>query len=121
VGEGRHLQQSAFLPQGNVPICRGAGLRRREWPSCAACKALKSDSEVHDAFLTFDEYERLKAIAGQKRVGKRSTLFNDRREWMMLACNSGLRPGEQAMLEFPDIDLVHGFIHVQAKPDRLSH
>jgi len=39
----------------------------------------------------------------------------------MLACNSGLRPGEQAMLEFSDVDLVHGFIHVQAKPDLGFH
>ena len=35
----------------------------------------------------------------------------------MLACNSGLRPREQAMLEFSDLDLVHEFIHVQTKPD----
>lgn len=39
----------------------------------------------------------------------------------MVACNSGLRPGEQAMLEFPDIDLVHGFIHLQATPDLGFH
>ena len=39
----------------------------------------------------------------------------------MLACNSGLRPGEQAVLEFSDVDLVHGFIHVQAKPDLGFH
>jgi len=84
-------------------------------------KLLKSDSEVHDAFITFDEYQQLKATAGQKRLAARSTLFNDRLEWLMLACNSGLRPGEQAMLEFSDVDLVHGFIHVQAKPDLGFH
>ena len=84
-------------------------------------KLLKSDSEVHDAFLTFEEYELLKARASAKRPGVRSTLFGNRIEWIMLACNSGLRPGEQAMLEFSDVDLVHGFIHVQPKPDLGFH
>ena len=84
-------------------------------------KLLKSDSEVHDAFLKWDDYERLKAQAGKKRPGMRSTLFGNCAEWLMLACNSGLRPGEQAMLEFSDVDLVHGFIHVQAKPDLGFH
>jgi site-specific recombinase XerD len=84
-------------------------------------KLLKSDSEVHDAFLTFEQYERLKAKACEKRLGVRPTLFAQRIEWLMLACNSGLRPGEQAMLEFSDVDLVHGFIHVQAKPDLGFH
>jgi integrase-like protein len=53
--------------------------------------------------------------------GVRPTLFAHRIEWLTLACNSGLRPGEQAMLEFSDIDLFHGFIHVQAKPDLGFH
>jgi hypothetical protein len=53
--------------------------------------------------------------------GGRSTLFGNRIEWLMLECNSGLRPGEQAMLEFSDIDLVHGFIHVPQKPDLGFH
>jgi site-specific recombinase XerD len=75
-------------------------------------KLLKSDSEVHDAFLTWEQYERLKAVAQQERPGKRSTRFSDRLEWLMFACNSGLRPGEQCLLELADIDLVHGFIHV---------
>ena len=51
----------------------------------------------------------------------RPTLFGNCAEWLMLACNSGLRPGEQAVLEFSDVDLVHGFIHVQAKPDLGFH
>jgi site-specific recombinase XerD len=84
-------------------------------------KLLKSDSEVHDAFLTFEQYEALKAKARERRPGVRPTLFAHRLEWLMLACNSGLRPGEQAMLEFSDVDLVHGFIHVQAKPDLGFH
>ena len=63
----------------------------------------------------------LKARAREKRPGLRVTLFANRLEWLMLACNSGLRPGEQAMLEFSDVDLVHGFIHVQAKPDLEFH
>jgi site-specific recombinase XerD len=84
-------------------------------------KLLKSDSEVHDAFLTFDQYEQLKSKACEKRLGVRPTLFAHRIEWLMLACNSGLRPGEQARLEFSDVDLVHGFIHVQAKPDLEFH
>jgi integrase len=84
-------------------------------------KLLKSDSEVHDAFLTVEQYESLKAQAGETRPGMRPTLFGNRIEWLMLACNSGLRPGEQTMLEFSDIDLVHGFIHVQAKPDLGFH
>lgn len=80
-------------------------------------KLLTSDSEVHGAFLTFDQYDRLKAKAREKRPGVRPTLFAHWLEWLMLACNSGLRPREQAMLEFSDVDLVHEFIHVQAKPD----
>jgi integrase len=84
-------------------------------------KLLRSDSEVHDAFLTFEEYELLKARASEKRPGVRSTLFGNRIEWIMLACNSGLRPGEQAMLEFSDVDLVRVFIHVQPKLDLGFH
>ena len=84
-------------------------------------KLLKSDSEVHDAFIVFEEYERLKACAMEKRPGLRPSLFSNRIEWLLLACNSGLRPGEQAMLEFSDVDLVHGFIHVQPKPDLGFH
>ena len=51
----------------------------------------------------------------------RPTLFGNRVEWLMLECNSGLRPGEQAMLKFSAVDLVHGFIHVQGKPDLGFH
>jgi len=36
-------------------------------------KLLKSDSEVHDAFLKWEDYERLKAQAGKKRSGMRPT------------------------------------------------
>ena len=46
----------------------------------------------------------------------RSTLFNDRWEWITLACNTGLRPGELRFLEFSDIDLQHGFVRIQSKP-----
>jgi site-specific recombinase XerD len=95
-------------------IAEGASPARR-------VKLLKSDSEVHDAFITFDQYEQLKAKAREKRIGERPTLFVNRLEWLQLACNSGLRPGEQTMLEFSDVDLVHGFIHVQAKPDLGFH
>ena len=93
-----------------------------EGASPARCvKLSRSDSEVHDAFLNWEKYERLKAEAGKRRSGVRPTLFHNRVEWLMLACKSGLRPGEQAMLEFSDVDLVHGFIHVQAKPDLGFH
>jgi len=74
-------------------VAEGGSVARR-------VKLLKSDSEVHDAFLTFEEYERLKARAREKRPGERPTLFCNRIEWLMLPCNTGLRPGEQAMLEF---------------------
>jgi site-specific recombinase XerD len=51
----------------------------------------------------------------------RPTLFGNRIEWLMLACNSRVRHGEQAVLESSDVDLVHSFIHVQAKPDLGFH
>jgi len=70
---------------------------------------------------TFEQDERLKAASRRERPGMRPTLFGDRLEWLMLACDSGMRPGEQTMLEFLDIDLVHGFILVQAKPDLGFH
>jgi integrase len=34
----------------------------------------------------------------------------------MLACHTGLRPGEQATLEFSDIGLIHGFLTIRQKP-----
>jgi site-specific recombinase XerD len=95
-------------------VAEGASPARR-------VRLLKSDSEVHDAFLRWEEYERLKVQAGEKRPGLRPALFGNRVEWLMLACNSGLRPSEQAMLQFSDVDLVHGYIHVQAKPDLGFH
>jgi hypothetical protein len=36
-------------------------------------RLLKSDSEVHDAFLSFEQYERIKAEAREKRPGPRWT------------------------------------------------
>ena len=95
-------------------VAEGASPARR-------VKLLKSDSEVHDAFLTFEQYELVKTKAKERRLGERKTLFANRLEWLVLACNTGLRPGEQTMLEFSDIDLVHGFIHVQGKPDLGFH
>ena len=95
-------------------VAEGANPARR-------VKLLKSDSEVHDAFLTFEQYELLKTKAKEKRLGERKTLFGNRLEWLVLACNTGLRPGEQTMLEFSDIDVVHGFIQVQGKPDLGFH
>ena len=79
-------------------------------------KLLQSDSIVRDRFLTHQEYEILLAKAHDDREGLRSTLFNDRREWISLACNTGLRPGEQRFLEFGDIDLRHDFLRIQSKP-----
>lgn len=79
-------------------------------------KLLQSDSIVRDRFLTHQEYEILLAKAHDDREGLRSTLFNDRREWISLACNAGLRPGEQRFLEFGDIDLRHDFLRIQSKP-----
>jgi integrase len=79
-------------------------------------KLLQSDSIVHDRFLAYDEYLLLLAKAREERDGLRSTLFNDRREWILLACNTGLRPGEQRLLEFSDVDLQHGFLRIQSKP-----
>ena len=79
-------------------------------------KLLQSDSIVHDRFLASYEYQLLLSKAQEKRDGLRSTLFNDRREWIMLACNTGLRPGEQRFLEFGDINLEHGFLRIQSKP-----
>jgi site-specific recombinase XerD len=79
-------------------------------------KLLQSDSIVHDRFLTYQEYLTLVAKAKEERSGVRSTLFNDRWEWVVLACNTGMRPGEQRVLEFADIDLQHGFLRIQSKP-----
>src|SRR5439155_3253502 len=79
-------------------------------------RLLKSDSVVHDRFITYDEYQALLDRATDEREHARSTLFNDRRQWVLLACNTGLRPGEQRFLEFADIDLSHGFLRIQSKP-----
>src|SRR5262249_5074234 len=62
------------------------------------------------------EFVALLAKASEERPGVRPTLFNDRWEWIVLACNTGLRPGEQRFLEFEDIDFQHGFLRVQSKP-----
>jgi site-specific recombinase XerD len=103
----RFAEQRGYLAEGANPAKR--------------VKLLKSDSEVHGAFLRWEDYERLKTRAAEKRFGARPTLFENRLEWLMLACNSGLRPGEQSMLEFSDVDFVHGFIHVHSKPDLAFH
>ena len=79
-------------------------------------KLLQSDSIVHDRFLVYEEYVALLAKAREERPGVRRTHFNDRWEWIVLGCNTGLRPGEQRFLEFADIDLQHGFLRVQSKP-----
>jgi integrase len=79
-------------------------------------KLLQSDSIVHDRFLVYEEYLTLVSQASEKRPGMRPTIFNDRWEWTVLGCNSGLRPGEQRFLEFADIDFQHGFLRVQSKP-----
>src|SRR5207244_716791 len=79
-------------------------------------RLLTSDSVVHDRFITHDEYQALLDRATEEREHARSTLFNDRREWVLLVCNTGLRPGEQRFLEFADIDLSHGFLRIQSKP-----
>lgn len=79
-------------------------------------RLLRSDSIVHDRFLSYAEFAALVRRAEEKRAGVRPTLFNDRREWILLACNSGMRPGEQRLLEFADIDLDHGFVCIQSKP-----
>jgi len=84
-------------------------------------RLLPSDSIVHDRFLSFAEYEALLKQSSQEREWVRSTLFNDRREWVMLACHTGLRPGEQRVLEFSDINLEHGFLRIQSKPEIHFH
>ncbi len=82
---------------------------------------MPSDSIVHDRFLLYPEYETLLAKAAQEREWLRSTLFNDRREWIVLDCHTGLHPGEQRVLEFSDINLEHGFVRVQSKPKINFH
>ena len=77
---------------------------------------LRSDSVVHDRFIGHEDYLILLAKTEEEREHIRSTFFNDRREWIMLACNTGLRPGEQRILEFSDINLKHGFLRIQSKP-----
>jgi hypothetical protein len=67
-------------------------------------RLLPNDSIVHDRFLSHPEHAALLSKAAEKREHVRATLFNDRREWIMLACNTGRRPGEQRLLEFSDID-----------------
>jgi len=84
-------------------------------------RLLQSDSVVHDRFLSYAEYTALLAKAAEERDHVRSTLFNDRREWVMLACNTGLRPGEQRVLEFADIHLDLGFLRIQNKPEVNFH
>ncbi|PWT98983.1 MAG: hypothetical protein C5B51_28145 [Terriglobia bacterium] len=84
-------------------------------------RLLPSDSIVHDRFLSYEEYALLLDKAVDEREGLRSTLFNDRREWIMLACNTGLRPGEQRVLQFGDVDPEHGFLRVQSKPEIGFH
>jgi integrase len=79
-------------------------------------RLLPSDSIVHDRFVSYAEYEKLLAQAAQERDGLRCTLFNDRLEWIMLACHTGLRPGEQRLLESSDINLEQGYLRIQSKP-----
>jgi len=42
--------------------------------------------------------------------------FSNWPEWLMLGCHTGLRPGEQRVLEFADIDSTHGFLIIRRKP-----
>ena len=88
-----------------------------------AVRLLRDDSDVHSRFLTYDECLRLVKIAGEARPehGVRLHQFNNWPEWIMLACHTGLRPGEQSTLEFSDIDLVHGFLTIRRKPHFHFH
>ncbi len=88
-----------------------------------AVRLLRDDSDVHSRFLTYDECLRLVTLAGEPRPehGVRTHQFNNWAEWLMLACHTGLRPGEQATLEFSDIDLTHGFLTVRRKPHLRFH
>ena len=79
-------------------------------------KLLRSDSVVHDRFLAYEDYLLLTEKAREEPDFVRSTRFNDCWSWIVLACNTGLRPGEQRVMEFADVDLEHGFLRVQSKP-----
>jgi hypothetical protein len=61
------------------------------------------ESEVERALIR-EQLEKSSSLRLNNGVAaftpKRTTRFGDRLEWLMLACNSGLRPGEQCMLEF---------------------
>jgi len=86
-------------------------------------RLLRDDSDVHSRFLTYDECLRLVKVAGEARPehGVRLHQFNHWPEWIMLACHTGLRPGEQGTLEFSDIDPVHGFLTIRRKPHFHFH
>ena len=62
-------------------------------------------------------------LAGEPRpeFGVRRHQFHRWPEWIMLACHTRLRPGEQGSLEFADIDLVHGFLMVRPKAHLRFH
>ena len=83
---------------------------RRHYVLSSPAKAvtlLRDDSDVHSRLITYEECLKLVCLAGTQRPGhgRRSHQFNEWPTWIMLACHTGLRPGEQATLEFADIDL----------------
>ena len=82
----------------------------------------RDDSDVHSRFLTYDECLRFVRTAGEPRPehGIRPHQFNNWPEWIMLACHTGLRPGEQATLEFSDVDLIR-FLTIRRKAHLRFH
>jgi integrase len=87
-------------------------------------KDLPDDGEIHEEFLSSQEYElRISQadIKNSKPWIPPNEPFENPKELIMLDCNTGLRISELLFLEFSDIDLERRILRVQNKTHLHFH
>ena len=103
--------------------------KAEEWGHLASSPARKvkdlpDDSQVHERFLTPQEYALLLSKAAVNSFEPwtlPNERFEDLLELIMLGCNTGLRSSELLTLEFADIDWDRQVLRVRNKPHLNFH